>query len=80
MLRDKLEYIFNPLIPMTTFKPRLEQNEVGKFISPYNEPRGRSIAFRLPASLDKKFFDHVGDRPYKPILEKAIREYLERNQ
>ena len=58
----------------------IKQDQVGKFVSPYKEPRGRSIAIRLPASLDKDFFDYLGDRPYRPIIEQAIREYLDRNR
>jgi hypothetical protein len=61
-----------------TKSSKLLKREGGKFVSPYKEPRGRSIAIRLPASLDQEFFDHVGDRPYRPIIEQAIREYLER--
>ena len=62
---------------MTT-ETTVKQGKGGKFVSPYKERRGRPIAIRLPESLDKAFFDHVGDRPYKPIIEQALREYLER--
>ena len=58
---------------------KTKHDEKGKFLSPYREPRGRALAFRLPATLDEEFFDYVGDRPYKPIIEQAIREYLDRH-
>lgn len=56
----------------------MKRAQSGKFESQYKERRGRPLAFRLPESLDNRLFDYVGDRPWRPIVEQAIREFLDR--
>lgn len=56
----------------------MKRAQSGKFESQYKERRGRPLAFRLPESLDNRLFDYVGDRPWRPIVEQAIQEFLDR--
>jgi hypothetical protein len=51
----------------------------GKFVSPYKEPRGPAITFRLSKSLYDHMIMVVGDGRYAPWIEQAVKEKLARS-
>lgn len=63
----------NVILCLAMKQPRLK----GKFGSPYNEPQGEPIAFRLPISLDRSLREIAGD-DLKGWVKQAITEKLAR--